>query len=95
MQKVCTSAEPALPYMYTHIYYCYTVLTVHLLDPVLIVLGQFVILGYPLVPGIHEGAAHRAVRQPERVAELVGRHGEQACTCKYAKRRWSVSFINA
>ena len=56
-------------------------LTVHLLDPVLIVVRQFIILGYPLVPWIHESALHGAVRQTQRVAEFVSRHGEQTSAC--------------
>lgn len=63
------------------------ILTVHLLDAVLIILGQFIILGYPLVPGIHESASNRAVRQTQRVTEFVRGYCEQTRTCKKKKRK--------
>lgn len=52
-------------------------LTVHLLNPVSVVLWQLVVGAQSLVPRIHERALDRAVRQSQGMAEFMSGHREQ------------------
>lgn len=52
-------------------------LTVHLLNPVPVVLRQLVVGAQSLIPRIHERTLDRAVRQSQGMTEFMSGHREQ------------------